>query len=368
MSKNYYDILWVTKSATKEEIKKAYRKLAMQYHPDRNNHDKESESKFKEVWEAYWVLSDDSKRKQYDTFWSTWWAWFSWWGFSADVDLWDIFESFFGWWFNWWQRSRKRSSEMKWEDLEYILDLDLALSISGTKKTIKYEKMFSCQKCDWDGGKWKKTCSKCNWSWSVVYTQNSVFWVIQQRATCPDCNWTGEIIDEICDVCNWQKRIRKTYELDLDIPAWIDDGMIIKIEWEWNEGIKTKASWDLYVKFRVKLEEKWLRRKWTDLYYDLDIDLIEAILGTKKEINLPILWKKTLEIEAWTQFWAIIKLSGSGVKYIDRDKKWDLYIELKIKVPKKLNSKERELYEEIAKEKKLNVCNHKWIFKSLFSK
>ena len=153
-----YIILWLEKSASKDEIKKAYRKLAMEHHPDRNAWNKESEKKFKEINEAYSVLSDDWKRQQYDTFGNTWWAWnpfgwgFSWW---VDVDFWDIFESFFWWWSSW--RSKKRNTIFKGEDLEFSINIDLKTSIYWWDEKIKFSKLEICKKCDWEWWEWKKS-------------------------------------------------------------------------------------------------------------------------------------------------------------------------------------------------------------------
>ena len=361
-----YSVLELEKSASKEDIKKAYRRLAMKYHPDRNAWDKEAEAKFKQINEAYSTLSDDWKRQQYDMFGKAWSGWnpFSW-GFSwwMDVDLWDIFESFFWWWFSWAWKARKTS--FKWEDIETIVNIDLKTSIYWAKQKVVFNKKETCVTCDWEWGSWKTTCTKCNGRWQVTYTSQSMFGTIQQTATCDVCSWTWETFKEVCSNCHWEKRKTIKKEIEIDIPAWIDDWMIIKLNGEWNSWIWTKASWDLYIKFRVKQEEKELKRDWVNLHYNLEIDVVEAILWTKKEINIPILWKRTIEIKAWTSSWDVIKNSQDWVKYIDRDSKWDLFINISIKIPKKLSKKERELYEEIAKEKKINV-NKAWVFEKIF--
>ncbi len=365
-NKDYYSILWVWKSSSTDDIKKAYRRLAMKYHPDRNKWEKNAESKFKEINEAYSILSDTSKRQQYDTFGSVWWNpfWWAWWDFNVDVDLGDIFSSFF-WWEFWWS-AKKTSKVYKWEDLEYNLNIDLKTSIFWGKEILKIFKLEECKECSWKWWSSKKTCSKCSWTWQITVTQNSIFWVIQQTKTCDKCMWSWEEFWKICEKCKWEKRKRLKKEIEIDIPAWIDDSMIIKMTWEWNDWIWTKASWDLYIKFSVNLNEKWLKRKKTDLYYDIEISIIEAILWTKKEVLIPIIWKRIIEIKAWTQFWNVIKISWDGVKHIDRDTKWDLYININIKIPKKLSKNERELYEKLAKEKKINVNNKKWVFNWLF--
>jgi len=365
---DFYEILEIKKTATKDEIKRSYRKLAMKYHPDRNSGDKEAEKKFKEINEAYQTLSDDNKRKQYDMFGKAWWAGWFWWGFGGgfwwvDVDLGDIFSEFFGWW----TRARQRkSASQRGEDIEEVITIDLKTSIYWGKQKISFNKMVSCEKCNWEWWSGKKSCSWCNGTGYKTYTQQSMFGVIQQTWTCDECNWTGESFEKVCESCNWKKRVSKKQEKTIEIPAGIDDGMIIKMEWEWNDGINTKVSGDLYLRFRVKLEEKWLKRKWLDLFYDLEIEVVEAVLWTTKEVSIPVIGKRKIEIPAGTSHSTVLKIIGDWVKDVNYDTKWDLHINILIKIPKKLWKKEKELYIEIAKEKKINVNNHKWIFEKLF--
>lgn len=362
---DYYSILDVEKNATKEEIKKSYRKKAMQYHPDRTSGDKAAEEKFKQVNEAYGILGNDEKRKQYDTFGKAWpgaW-WFQWWGF--DVDISDIFESFFGGQQGGRSRSR-RSQEQKWEDVETYVNLDLSSAITWWEKTISYNKMSHCSECDWVGGEWKESCWDCSGSWYVTYTKQSMFGVIQQTWVCNTCNGSGESFSQTCEICNGQKRVSTKVDYKLEIPAGIDDSMVIKIADEGNDGIGTNAKWDLYVKFRVEQEEKWLKRDGNNLHYDLEIHIIEAVLWTTKDINIPIIGKRSIDIASWTQVGTSLTIKWDGIKDVQYDSKWDLFIHLDIKIPKKLGKKERELYEQIATEKKINVCDKKWIFEKIF--
>lgn len=363
----YYSILWIEKTETKDGIKKAYRKLAMEYHPDRNKGDKEAEKKFKEINEAYGVLGNDEKRKQYDMFGKAWansWNPFWWGGFSGwvDVDLWDIFESFFGGGFSW---NTKRQTEQRWEDLEYNLHINLKTSIYWGKEKISFNKKESCKMCKWVWWEWKKTCGKCNGAWKITKTSQSMFGMIQQSVVCDECSGSGEVFEKVCNDCHGEKRKFIKKELEVDIPAGIDNWMVIKINEEWNHWINTNAHWDLFIKFSVDLEEKWLKRDEVDLHYKLEIEIVEAVLWAKKEINIPIIWKRNIEVKSGSEHWTIIKISGDGVKYIDRDKKWDLFIELAIKIPKKLSKKERELFEEIAKERNIKTSSQ-WVIEKLF--
>ena len=372
MSRDLYEVLWLQKWASSEEIKKAYRKLAMQYHPDRNPWDSEAEQKFKEVWEAYNTLSDPQKKQQYDMFWSAGWAggfwgWspFGWWGFQAE-DLWDIFSSFFGGGFGWWAWWGRKKTERRGEDLEYEMHIDLKTSIYGGKETIEFQRRETCSACNGVWGKGKKTCSTCGGRWQVSYTSQSPFGVIQQTRTCPDCNGTGEVFEEVCSECWWEKRVLKKEKLEIDIPAGIDEGMVIKLTGEGNAGVGTNARGDLYIRFHVKSEKTWLTRDGGDLHFDLEIDIIEAVLGTKKEIQIPILGKRSIQIQPGTQAESTIKISWDGVKDVQRDSKWDLFIHIHIPIPKRLSKEEREHYEAIAKEKKINVCNKKGVLEKIF--
>lgn len=370
MSKrDFYEVLGLKKGANKDDIKRAYRKLAMQYHPDRNQGDDTAEAKFKEVAEAYGTLWDDSKKQQYDMFGSTGGgaaSWFGWGGGFQWEDISDIFNSFFGWGFSGWQ-TRQARREQRGEDLEYDFRIDLKTSIYGGKETIEFNKREHCGSCDGDGGSWKKNCDTCGGVGQVTYTSNSPFGVIQQTRACPDCNGSGETFENTCTECHGEKRKLTKQKLDIDIPAGIDDGMVIKMTDEWNAGIGTKAAGSLYIRFHVQTEEKGLERDGVDLHYRVEIDLLEALLGTKKDINIPILGKRSISIDAGTQHDTVLKISGDGVKHIDRDAKGDLLIVLHIPMPKKLGKKERELYEEIAKEKKVNVNSKKGVFEKLFS-
>jgi molecular chaperone DnaJ len=299
-------------------------------------------------------------------FWSTSWAenpfsgGFSW----VDMDLWDILNSFFWWWFS--NGPRRKRKESPWEDLQYILSIDLKTSIFWWKEKIEFNKKETCKVCNGEWWKWKKTCPTCNGIWQVISVSQTVFWTIQQTTICPDCNGSWEVFEEICNECHWEKRVLVKKGIVINVPAWIDDGMKIKMNGEWNDWIWTKEKWDLYIKFEVPNEEKWLKRDGYDLFYSIEIDVPEAVLWTKKEVSIPIIWKRKIEIKAWTQNSSIIKITNDGVKHVDNDKKWDLFIEIIIKIPKKLSGNERRLYEWLAKERNLPVNDGKWVFEKIF--
>jgi len=361
-----YSVLGLEKGASKEEVKKAYRKLAMKYHPDRTKGDAEAEKKFKEVNAAYQVLGDDAKKQQYDTYGSTGAGWNPFGGaggFDMDVDISDIFSQFFGG--GMWGQSR-RSSAQRGEDLEQFLDIDFETAILGGKEKVTLNKQESCGSCDGEGWEDKQTCDTCRGQGRVTQTSQSIFGIVQQAVTCPDCSGTGESFKKVCDICHGQKRESIKKDLDIDIPAGIDNGMIIKLEWEWNHGIWTKAHGDLYLKFRVPSEYKWLSRDGLDLHYDIELDVLEAVLGSQREIKIPVLWKRNIEVDAGTQVNSIIRIGGDGVLDVNGSTKWDLHIHLQIKIPKKLSKLEKKKYFEISQDKKIDVNNEKWVFEKIF--
>ncbi|EKE27776.1 MAG: chaperone protein DnaJ [uncultured bacterium (gcode 4)] len=369
MADNYYDLLWVDKNSNPDDIKKAYRKKAMELHPDRHWWDKQKEAEFKKINEAYSILSDAQKKAHYDRFWSTDWMWWFWqWWFNwADFDISDIFESFFWWWFSqgWWSKRRKDES---WEDLEMSVRLDFSEAIFGGKKTLKYEKKFVCEICKWSWAKaWTqaKTCATCNWTGQVKRRTQSFFWVIEQASICPTCGWNWTIIDVPCTECHGKKRVGKKVEKEIDIPAWIDDGMTIKMKWEWNAWVNGR-NWDLYITFAVPDNFEWLKRDEDNLHFDLKIDPVEAVLGSKRKEKIPLLWERMIEIKSWTQDGDILRFKWDWVKNVSKDVKWDLFLHVIIKVPTHLSKRERELYEEIAKEKWIDFADNKWIFGKIF--
>ncbi|MDQ7023252.1 MAG: DnaJ domain-containing protein [Candidatus Gracilibacteria bacterium] len=336
----FYAILEITKTASQDEVKKAYRKMAMKYHPDRNSGDKSAEAKFKEVNEAYQTLSNPQKRQQYDVYGKSGGAGgFGGGGFGGgfgggvDVDLGDIFSDFFGGGGG--GRTRqKKSGVQRGEDIEEGIVIDLKTSIYGGKHKISFDKMSSCGECSGAGGSGKKSCSDCNGSGYKTYTKQSMFGIIQQTGACDVCNGTGESFDKVCDICHGKKRVSTRVEKEIDIPAGIDDSMIIKMEGEGNDGIGTKQSGDLYLRFRVKLEEKGLIREGLHLFYEVEIEVVEAILGTTKEIKIPVIGKRKIEIPSATTHGSVLKIIGDGVKDVNYDTKGDLHISILIKIPK----------------------------------
>lgn len=341
MAKEYYDLLGVSENASAEEIKKAYRKRAMECHPDRHAWDKEKELEFKKINEAYSVLSDPQKKANYDRFWSAEWmggfGWFGW-GFDAS-DLGDIFSQFFGGWFGGW-RNRRRADIG--EDIEIRMKISLEDAIRGVSRKIEYDKFSPCEICH---GKWgsTKTCETCHGSGTIRERIQSVFGVMEQSRTCPTCQGTGEEITQSCETCHGNKKIKTKIEKTIEVPAGIEDGMSIKMRDEGHEG--RDGTGDLYITFMVPNEEAGLTRKGANLHYTIKISPAEAVLGVEKNINIPIIGKKDIQIKKWTQAGEEIIFRSEWLARLDGGRTWDLIIHIAVEIPTRLSADQKKLYE-----------------------
>jgi molecular chaperone DnaJ len=348
MQFEYYSLLEIHQTATADEIKKAYRKKAMELHPDRHGGDKTKEAEFKKLNEAYSVLSDESKKVHYDRHgtmdnhgqWGGFGGWFQG-GFDAG-DLWDIFSSFFGGGMGWGgTRSRKRADI--WADIEMQLKISLQDAILGTTRKIEYDQMTTCHHCS---GRWWETkkCDTCNGQWQVRERVQTVFGVIEQARPCPTCGGSGERIIDKCTYCHGKGKLRSKIEKTIDVPKGIDDGMTIKLRGEgnkWNDG-----NGDLYITFTVPTEEGGLTREWSDLHYIVHISAAEAVLGVERTLDLPILGKRDIDLSAGTQHGTTITFRGEGMERLDRKGgKWDLLIHIEIDIPTRLSGDQKKLYE-----------------------
>lgn len=345
MSKEYYSLLWVAENASADEIKKAYRKKAMELHPDRHGGDKTKEAEFKKLNEAYSVLSDPGKKSNYDQFGSAegmggmggFW-WFQW-GFDAS-DLGDIFSSFFGGGFGWGARGRKRADIG--EDIEIQMSISLEDAIRGNTRKVEFKRRTSCESCH---GKWGKThtCDTCHGSGRVRERMQTVFGIMEQERACPTCNGAGEKIVEKCSTCHGKKYEETQIKKDIEIPAGIDDGMSVKMRGEGHGG--SDGNGDLYITFAIPTREGGLERDGNNLHYTVKISPAEAALWCEKMIEIPIIGKKTLIIQHGTQGEDIEKFSHEGIPRLDRKgTKWDLIIHYVIDIPTRLSNDEKKLY------------------------
>ncbi|KAA0259056.1 molecular chaperone DnaJ [Deferribacter autotrophicus] len=344
MAKDYYEILGVHRNATEIEIKKAYRKLALKYHPDRNPGDKEAEEKFREITEAYQVLIDPQKRAQYDQFGRVFDDVGGAQDFSSTIfdDFFDdIFEGFFG--FS--RGGRRRERPTRGSDIETDIEIEFEEAVFGVSKKITIEKEDLCPRCDGSGAEpgGKQTCPTCHGKGQFVQRQG--FFTVS--TTCPTCHGSGQIIRETCKECRGRgfKYSKKTIEVK--IPPGIDAGMTLRVSGEGNSGRYGGPSGDLFVNIRVR-PHKYFKRKGNDIYLELPIPFTDAILGTT--VSIPTLkGEKTLEIKPGTQPGDRIVLKGYGVPEVKGYGIGNMYVNIRVVLPKKLSKEERKLINEFKK-------------------
>lgn len=358
--KDYYEILGVAKNANPEEIKKAYRKLAMKYHPDRNQGDKEAEKKFKELNDAYEVLKDDLKRAAYDRYGDAAFGgngsggghsgFQS--GFSDDfADFADVFSNIFGSGFGTSARSsKKKSNAVRGSDLRYNLNISLEEAYQGKKHTIKYKTGAKCDTCDGTGSATTKSgyagCLACDGA-GVIRAQQGFFTV---ETTCRTCNGTGSVIKDPCKSCHGQGRIEKEKSIAVSIPTGVEEETKIRVSGEGEAGLKGGAPGDLYIFVTIKTHPIF-KRKGADLYCDLPIKFVTAALGGKVEVPCLDASIALLTIPAGTQTSAQFRLIGKGMPLMKSNNIFgDLYVKVAIETPINLTSKQKELLEEFEKE------------------
>ena len=355
--RDFYEVLGVQKNASREEIKKAYRQLAIKHHPDRNPENKDSEEKFKEATEAYEILADERKRQAYDQY-----------GFAGlsgmgqptaqdfssifqgfeDIfgDVSGIFDSFFGG-----GGSRRRSSGrgggQRGSDLRYDMEITFLEAAFGAKKEVSYPRAERCEVCKGTGsdkGSGRKLCPTCGGSGQV--RRNSGFFSI--ASTCPSCNGEGEIIEKPCVECRGAGTVRRTRTLTISIPAGIEDGKRLSVSGQGDAGINGSQDGDLYVFLRVQPHESF-ERDGKDIYCAVPISITQAALGA--DIVVPTLDDKTVRvtIPPGTQNGRILRLRAEGIPELHNPgKRGDMYIKIVVRVPTKITPKAKELLKELA--------------------
>jgi len=343
--KDYYEILGVSREVTPEELKKAYRQLAMKHHPDRNPGDKASEEKFKEISHAYSVLSEPDKRAHYDRYGTADGFGAGQGPFTAGGGFSDIFEDFFGNVFGGDIGGNRRQRPTKGNDLRYDLDISLEEAVFGTEKVITFQKLQKCGDCSGSGsepGKNPEVCSACKGSGQIRFQQG--FFSVAK--TCGKCYGTGKIITNPCKKCRGQGSIQEQRTVNLKIPAGVDGGSRLKIIGEGEPGINNGPNGDLYVILDVQ-EHEIFKREGTDLFCDFPISFTNAALGA--EIEVPTLdGSAKLRIPAGTQSGKLFTIKGKGAPRIGSTTRGNQHIRVSIEVPKKLSQRQKELLEEFA--------------------
>ena len=363
--RDYYEILNLNKNASKDEIKKAYRKLALKYHPDRNK-ESDAEEKFKEISEAYAVLSDNQKRQMYDKYGHA--------GIDGRYSQEDIFKNMnfedvfrdmginfggfgggfnniFDLFFGGGGRDGYHAGHSRGNDIRYRLELELEDVLTDTEKEIKITRMDKCEVCDGSGAKpgtSKKTCPLCNGTGQIKQEQRTAFGQFVRVMPCNKCGGKGQIIENPCNKCGGTGRVRKTRTLKIKIPAGVETGSRLRVSGEGEAGEHNAPSGDLYV-FIIVREHKIFERDGPDIYCKKTISFPQAALGD--EIDVPTLKGSgaKLKIPPGTQSNTIFRLRGKGLPTIHSNSKGDLFVRIIVETPTKLSNKQKELLREFMK-------------------
>ena len=351
--RDYYEVLGVSKNADEKEIKSAFRKLAKKYHPDVSK-EPDAAEKFKEAQEAYAVLSDEQKRKQYDQF-----------GHAAfdqmnggagfdfsDFDFSDIFSELFGGSFGGgfsnfggFGGGRQTTRARRGSDRLMRVDLTFDEAVFGCKKEINIDFYDECDECRGKGGKGEKTCSTCHGSGMVTMQQNTLFGAFATRTTCPDCKGKGKTYESTCSHCRGTGSVRKNKDLEVKIPAGVDTGNRLRLAGKGDSGTNGGENGDLYLEFRVK-EHPLFERDGNDIYLELPLTITEAVLGCKKEI--PTLYGNVkLTIEPGANTGDKHRLKGKGVEDLHSGSKGNMYVIINVVIPNKIDKKQKKLFEEL---------------------
>lgn len=363
--KDYYRVLGVDKGADPKALKQAYRKLARKHHPDQNPGNKAAAERFKEINEAYEVLSDAQKRQAYDQFGHAGAQGFGQGGFEGFGGFSDIFEAFFGGQMGGQQRTRKRGPE-KGADLRIDVEIPFAGAMFGTERTVEFQHQERCETCSGSGAKDPKdvqTCDLCHGTGQITQTQRTIFGQFSQVAPCPRCNGEGKTVKDPCNTCKGQGRTRKSKKLQVKVPAGVDSGARLRVSGEGDIGPKGGPAGDLYVVLHVQDDERFERQD-TEIFHTAAITFPQAALGAEIEVPFltenpggPETWKEateTVKIPAGTQHGTVFILKGLGVPYLGdpRKRRGDMHVEVKIAVPTKLSGEEADLlrkYDEVSR-------------------
>lgn len=356
MAKDFYEVLGVSKTATDDEIKKAYRKLAKKYHPDVNPDNKDAEAKFKEINDAYEVLGDAQKRSNYDQFGtadpSAGFGGFGGGGFNgAGFDFsggfggfGDIFETFFDGGFGGASAGARRATKKRGANIKISMEISFEEAVFGTSKTIELNRMEGCKKCNATGAKpgtEAKTCGHCGGTGQVQVIQNTILGRIATSRPCDVCHGEGKVVDEPCPECKGSGTVRVKSKVKVDIPAGISDGQILSVRGQGQAAEKGGQSGDLYVTIKVKPHPIFTREQ-DNLVCDIPITFAQAALGD--ELEVPTLKGKVkFTLPEGTQTGTKFRLKGQGVKNVNGYGTGDLYFTVKVEVPRKLNKDQKEM-------------------------
>lgn len=365
MSKDYYSVLGVSRNAQKTDLKKAYRTLAMKYHPDQNPNDKVAEGKFKEASEAYEVLGDEKKRQQYDQFGTVGDGTGGGSGFSNVHDIFENFGDIFGDIFGGARGGgrRGRSQARRGRDITYELDITLEDVLNGDKQVLSFQKEASCKDCSGKGvvkASDKQTCQQCNGQGQVIQQQG----FFQSTVACPVCRGKGEVITNPCSSCNGEGRKIEPQEVEVSIPAGVETGMQLRLSGKGEGGYLGGPAGNLYITINVAPHVEFTREGST-LIKRLSVSYLQAALGAEVEVSLLGGARKLLKIPSGSQPGALLRLKTCGLPTLNSSAVGNLLLEIKVVFPKKLIRMEEEALRSIADKQKIPVLS-KSKKKSLF--
>jgi len=361
---DYYDVLGLKKGASVDEVKSAYKKLAKKYHPDLNK-DSGAEEKFKELLEAYQVLSDSQKKANYDQFGHAAEGFQGFQGFRGfgtrgfDFDFGDIFgggagfggmggiedllRAFGG--------GSQRQGPSRGANLRIDLNLSFEEAVFGTEKTVVLTRVEECKKCKGKGGSGEETCTQCHGSGILRQTRRTAFGMFSTQTTCPKCNGEGKTVKNVCRECQGKGREKARKEIKVKIPAGIDSGNHLRLRSQGNAGFRSGAAGDLFVVVFVEQHEVF-KRDGSDIFAEVPISFAEAGLGTK--LDVPTLKEEAvIKIPSGTQTGTIFRLKGKGIKRLNESGFGDEYVKVIVQTPKKTSKKQKQLLKSLAREEKL---------------
>lgn len=344
MAEDYYSILGVDKNATSDDIKKAYRKLAIKYHPDKNPGDKSAEEKFKQINEAYSVLSDSEKRKNYDTFGSAGGSGFNGGGFNtSDFNAEDIFNSFFEGFGGFGSTSSRSKSGRKGENLRIKVRVTLEEIALGTTKRIKLSRYKKCSNCNGSGAKNSASvvkCANCNGSGYVTNYVKTFLGHMTSKTVCPECSGSGKIIKEKCSFCRGEGRVKVDEIIDVKIPQGISEDMEFVMEGYGNASLNGGQNGDLYVGIIEEKHDKF-KRDGLDIYSQVDISFIDAVFGV--DVEIPTLCENVkIKIQPGTQSGKLLRLTGKGLRDVNGYRSGNMYIFIQVYTPTSLSGNEKK--------------------------
>ncbi len=351
MAKDPYSVLGISREAAPEDIKKAYRNMSKEWHPDKHKGDKKAEDKFKEINEAYETLSNPDKKKMYDQFGTTGgpgaagaggFGGFDFNNMGGAAGFGDIFENFFGG-----GRSHARRNPAEGVDREISLTIDLHDVVTGVKHTFKLQRLVVCEKCKGNGadsGSKIVRCQTCNGTGQTIHTTSSFFGQIQQRRVCEKCDGSGKIPEKACSDCNGEGRYSESRDVTVEIPAGIQEGQVVRVQGQGDAGLRSGKVGELYIHIEVRQDPRF-DRDGADIRSAVDVPVIDAILGGTIEIDT-VHGKSTVHIPDGTQPGQVFRIRGKGLPHISSRHHGDHYVTVGIAIPTKLSRAERKILEQ----------------------